>query len=350
METPLSDNFAEILRSAGGRELEAGTIADFGDARAEYTAARESSALFPLFGTCIELTGDDRAKFMHNFSTNDINGLNDGRSCEAFLTTVKARVLSHAFLSTSDQSLWLDSLADQEDAIFSHLDRYIITDDVKLACHSNDTAGFYVSGPATVNALKILADREPQIQECFIATIAGEPVRIVRLDLFGVPGVLMRAARSSAETIWQACVKQGMVAAGGSAFEANRIAAGVPLAGVDLTEDHLAPEGGRTAQAISYTKGCYLGQEPIARINAMGHINRTLRSLSIDSEDAGLSADAVCGTEIEFSGKTVGRVSSAAVIPGMPVFALAMLSTSVQAGADLSCQCAGQGMPVHLIG
>ena len=96
-----------------------------------------------------------------------------------------------------------------------------------------------------------------------------------------------------------------------SAYEALRIEAGMPLYGLDIDENALAPEVGRTAQAICYTKGCYIGQEPIVRIRDIGQVNRTLTKLRIEATNA-----VPHGTKLWRDGKEVGQVTSSALIPG----------------------------------
>jgi hypothetical protein len=117
----------------------------------------------------------------------------------------------------------------------------------------------------------------------------------------------------------------GIVPAGAAVFEALRIEAGFPRYGVDITDDNIAQEAGRTRQAISFTKGCYLGQEPIARLDAMGHVNRELRGVRLADGPVPLPMSAVFD---EGGGQQVGTITSAALsyADNKPV-ALAMLKT-----------------------
>jgi hypothetical protein len=112
--------------------------------------------------------------------------------------------------------------------------------------------------------------------------------------------------------LWQELTASGIRPGGAEAFHAHRIESGFPLFGLDLTDDNLAQEAARTQRAISYTKGCYLGQEPIARIDALGHVNRELRILRLNSASA-LEPGVVIQAE---NGREIGEITSSTAVPG----------------------------------
>ncbi len=116
-----------------------------------------------------------------------------------------------------------------------------------------------------------------------VAGRSGE-VRISRRDVDRLPGYVVCGPHSVLGETWERIKDAGAQPAGAAVWSALRIEAGLPIWGIDLTDENLAQEAGRTASAISFTKGCYLGQEPIARLDAMGHVNRELRSLRITGE------------------------------------------------------------------
>ncbi len=225
--------------------------------------------------TQIELTGEDRAKFLHGFCTNDIKGLQPGQGCEAFLPNIKGRVLGHIFVFAGPQSLWLDTTAGQETKIIPHLDRYLIREDVQLIGRSEERAELFVTGTHAAQLLMV-EDGLP-LYGCVSREAFGNPLDIRRVDLLNEPGFLLSMPRSAIETTRSSLLAVGCRAGSADEFETRRIEAGFPYYGRDITEDNIAQEVARTKQAISFTKGCYLGQEPIARLDAMGHTNKELR-------------------------------------------------------------------------
>lgn len=242
-----------------------------------FPQARDAVLVFDVSDrTQIELTGADRAKFLHGFCTNDINRLQPGQGCEGFLTNIKGRVVGHVFVFATANSLWLDTVAGQGGAIISHLDRYLIREDVQFVSHS-DRGEVFVTGPHAAQLLMLdegLTPYDHVARESF-----GQPFDIRRVDLFGAPGFLISLPRTALETMRSSLLAVGCVAGSSELFESLRIAVGFPQYGIDITDENLAQEVARTAQCISFTKGCYLGQEPIARLDAMGHTNRELRRI-----------------------------------------------------------------------
>ena len=238
--------------------------------------------VFDLSGrTQIELTGTDRAKFLHGFCTNDIKRLEPGQGCEGFLPNIKGKVVGHVFVFATETSLWLDTVSGQADTIISHLDRYLIREDVQFVDHSADRGELLVTGPHAAQLLMLDEGLPPYghvARESF-----GQPFAIRRVDLFNSPGSLISLPRAGVETMKSSLLAVGCVAGSGELFESLRIATGFPKYGIDITDENLAQEVARTPQCISFTKGCYLGQEPIARLDAMGHTNRELRRVRFAS-------------------------------------------------------------------
>ncbi len=301
---------------------------DFGDPATEYVAACKTIALFDLTDrTSIELRGDDRQSFLHNFCTNDIKRLSPGEGCEAFLTNIKGRILGHIIVSATNEALWLDSEPGTADFIVSHLSKYVITEDVEIADRSAEYAPLFLVGPRAEAWLSAQIEGFTLPPLCGAATgsLASADVMIRRVDFTGQPGFEIIAATEDAADVWNAITGTGVPPAGFEAFEALRIEAGFPRYGIDLTDDNIAQEAGRTAQAISFTKGCYLGQEPIARLDALGHVNRVLTRLTLREGAAPPSGTEVCAAD----GKPVGHITSAILSPGMncPV-ALALLKAA----------------------
>lgn len=286
------------------------------DARTEYSAAQHSCAQFDLADRVqIEIGGNDRVKFLNNFCTNDVARLQAGQGCEAFVTNVKGRLLGHVFVFVAPDAIWIDSGPGCETPLLEHLDRYIITEDVTLTSRSAEFAQLLVSGPQAAAMLAAAGVEEAASLELYahlMATLGEHPAAVRRVDWLLQPGFLISVAREQFDATADRLAAAGVQRGGGMVFEALRIEAGFPRYGIDLSEENLAQEAARTKRAISFVKGCYLGQEPIARLDAMGHTNRELRVLRIESDvvpDAGAAIHAAEKDE------EIGRVTSAAISP-----------------------------------
>lgn len=278
----------------------------------QYQAAITKTAAFDLTGwTVLRLRGRDCVNFLHNFCTNDIKSLSIGSGCEAFLTNVKARVVGHVlvFADASAEGTYLTLYASpgQAASLVSHLDRYLITEDVVIHDATSEVSLVYVVGPQTVTALAASGIEPPSETSSphRFASRYQDAVTVRRADLLGLPGLFLEAPIESSGSHSSAFAAAGVVQAAQEVFESLRIDAAFPLYGTDVSEDHLAPEIGRP-WAISYTKGCYLGQEPIARIDALGHVNRELCGLAVEADTVPEP-----GAPVLADGKEIGAVTSA---------------------------------------
>ena len=278
----------------------------------DYEAARTSAALFELGQrTQIELTGDDRVTFLNNFCTNDITKLSPCEGCEAFLTSIKGRVLGHLFVFVEEASLWIDTVAGYADAIIEHLDRYLITEDAELHRRSADYRALLVTGPESIPRLQA-AGFKIDLLAAFAHhrfSAVGSELHVRRVDWFESPGVLLTIPTDGYDAVLNQLAEHDLQAGSESAYEVLRIEARFPTYGRDITDDNLAQEVARTERAISFTKGCYLGQEPIARIDAMGHVNRELRGLRLETGPTPSPGDRIVDPE---EGKEIGSITSSA--------------------------------------
>jgi len=257
---------------------------NFGHPREEYSAASSAAAIIDWSDRAIlELSGADRVAFLHNFCTNDIKRLSDGQGCEAFIANVKGRILGYVWIDVCELSIWLDAGPVAADRLIAHLERYVINEDVAIADRTAEFGELLVMGPTASTAVSALLPGAEQLPEWANREVdrGSHRVRVSRRSVGRLPAFVVSARREFLADCWTALRKGGGEPAGMASWTALRVEAGLPVYGVDLTDDNLAQEAGRTREAISFTKGCYLGQEPIARIDAMGHVNRELRSLRI---------------------------------------------------------------------
>ena len=281
------------------------------DAAAQYSAARESVAVYDLSDrTQLEMTGPDRHSFLHNFTTNNINALPSGCGCEAFLCNVKGRLLGHVFIFTDEESTWLDGVPGQNEFLTSHLEKYHLLEDFKLTDRTAERGELLVIGPETNSALTAVGVNVDglSLMQCRHDSESSLDVR--QIGLFGDLPYLVSGPGDVIEALRQRLIESGVTPGERAVFETLRVESGFPAYGIDLSEANLAQEASRTQEAISFEKGCYLGQEPIARIHAMGHVNRQLCRFAIDSEHLPAAGTALLNPADE--SKEIGTVTSVA--------------------------------------
>lgn len=318
--------------------------AHFGDAAGEYQLAQSQCAVFDLSDReQFALTGPDRVRFLNAFCTANIATLQTGRGCEAFITSVKGRIFGHVFVFAGEETLWLESGAGSAEPLTAHLAKYLMIEDAELDPQTEELGTLLVSGPESLTALEQAgaATQELVPWQHLRGEVAGLDVQLRRTDMLGVPGVELIAPRTELGRLWQHLTDSGIAPAGRDVFEALRIEAGLPTVGVDVSDDNLAQEAARTALAISFTKGCYLGQEPIARLDAMGHTNRELRGLLLESGSVPEPGALVFDTAE--ASKEVGKVTSSALRPSdARPLALALLRTRFNAPGTTVYVAAGE--------
>ncbi len=278
----------------------------------------------------LEVSGPDRAKFLHNLTTNDVKRLAVNHGQEAFVTSLQGKTLGFVILLACEDRIVLRSDPGALDVLGPHLRKYGVFDDVVLDDVSAQTFEFHLAGPHGEELLHRLGAALPEAKDLAHSStrIGAVAVRIVRETPVGRPGLTLIGAADAALELANLIHAQGAelgVADGDEAtFEAARIEAGTPCSGQDVTAENLPQELGRDARAINFVKGCYLGQETVARIDALGHVNRHMKGLKL----APGFVPAV-GAAIEAAGKNVGTLTSAAHSPGWarPI-ALGYLRTS----------------------
>lgn len=300
-----------------------------GNPAAELAAARLSSLWFDLAGrTQLTLGGNDRAQFLHNFCTNDIRSLTPGAGCEAFITSVQGRILGHVFVYAQPERLVVVTVPGCAERLLRHLSRYQITEDVTFQDQTDLWHGLLLVGPQASAIVAGLVGQPVELTGLKHAVVPWRKteLQVRRNDLLGLPGyelvVNAELFPGLADEMRARSLQGGL-----TAFESLRIGAGFPSYGLDLGESNLAQEAARTPQAIHFKKGCYLGQEPIARIDALGHVNQEVRRVEFEAGPPiapGMKLFAVGDTA-----KEVGVVTSSAVTAeGKSVVCLAMVRRS----------------------
>lgn len=265
----------------------------FGDAEAEYRALREGAAVVDLgFRTIVRASGADRTSFLQGMLTNDVTRAEAGRNLPALLLTIQGRVTADVRVTAVGDAFLLDVDVRAREAFLAALEKLLIADDVVL--EPSDEALIGVEGPGAAG---------------LAAAIPGE-ARVVRGGELGADGYVVHASRGAAAGAWEALVAAGGRPCGMDALEGRRVELGAPRIGLDMDERCLALEV-PVESAISDRKGCYLGQEVIARGTARGHVNRRLLGLVLDGPAP------PSGAPLVRDGKEVGQLTTVARAYGL---------------------------------
>lgn len=313
----------------------------------DYAAARTAGALFDRPRGLIEASGTEAAVFLHNLCTNDIKGLAPGRGAEAFFCTATAKVIAHGHVWRGQpegkrDTLWLDLDDGLAARTFAHLDRYLISEDVALTDRTAEVAQLHLAGPALLDILRRAGVDAPAWERDTCHT-AG-PLRVRFTDPLGLPGCDLLCPAAQAPALRQSLLAAGAAAGSAETFDVLRVEAGTPAFGRDMDETTFAPEVGRTLQAISYAKGCYLGQEPIVMARDRGIVQRGLLGVLLGE------GPVPPGTLLFRDGKEVGRTASCVVSPALgQAIALAYLRRGSQApGTAVEAEVGGQRRPASV--
>lgn len=280
----------------------------------------------------LELRGADRRRFLHGLITCDVQGLPAGRSAFGFITSVQGRVLAEAVVLVREQSLLLELPAGTGTAVASHLAKYVITEDVQVEPRPDlvPVTLFGAEAQLEVGA----AGMAPGDWAVAPAVLFEIPVLADRRPVWGMSSLTLWVGAADAPAFFQRLLEAGrcvgLQPVGLAALELRRVELGVPRFGRDFGADHFPQETGLGELAVSYTKGCYLGQEVIARIHYRGQVNRVLRGVHLAS-DALRGAALPDGTELQLEARPLGVLSSAVASPLAGPIALAILH---RRGAD----------------
>jgi folate-binding protein YgfZ len=232
------------------------------------------ASIRPLTRAKLLLTGADRVRFLHGMVSNDIEALTPGMGCHAAMLTTKGKLLADLVVYADADALLLELDGTLRDKIKATLEKHIVMDDVEVKDVSDELPelGVYGDDAATVLGAVTGFAREALAALPNYHFLVGSEVRVARTpELGGVGFHVFGTIEFSAAVLSEA------------EWEERRVEAGTPRYGVDMGEDRLPIEAGIN-DAVSFTKGCYLGQEVIARATNLGHINRRLVGLILDGD------------------------------------------------------------------
>ena len=343
VESPLSE-----IHRATGAQLAAflGVLlpAQFRSPRTEHEFARTTAALVDTnFRAVFSLTGADRVRYLNAITTGNIRDLLPGQGTLGLLLNSQGHILAELETFSLEDRLLIFGHASVRESTAQVLDKYIIMDDAKLTDQTAESGTLAIEGPEAPSIihsltgvdLKLLPPRghvaatlNPALAATDVAAdavsvsnvITPIPCRVIHHSLYGFPGAELLVARKDLAGAWRAA--EAAVRAhrgapiGYRALNALRLEAGIPWFGVDFGEHQIPHEAGLESTHISFTKGCYTGQEIVERVRSRGHVNRRLTGLRFDATEPPQP-----GAKLAANGAEAGHVTSAdfSLLIGKPI-------------------------------
>ncbi|MFN7931194.1 MAG: glycine cleavage T C-terminal barrel domain-containing protein [Blastocatellia bacterium] len=284
---------------------------DYGDARAEYEAIRNAAALLDLSPAAkFTVSGKNAVPFINGLVTNEVKSLRAGEGTLAAFLNVQGKVVSICRFYKTDDHLLIECDGANREALFKNLSRFVPAGEFFLQDVTDDFALLSLQGPIAAELFLPLTlqpvEAEPEYRN-YHTDFNGADVVVTSHSRAGVAGFDLFVPVAAKAAVQQTLLARGAKLAGSEALEIARLEAGIPREGVDVTENNILLEAGYE-KAVSYTKGCYLGQEIIARIHWRGQPARQLRGLLIDASEPPAK-----GTELwAADGKKIGEITSSA--------------------------------------
>jgi folate-binding protein YgfZ len=325
LDTPL----AELHRRSGANlGVWFGSILpnDYGEPRAEYFFAKQSVALIDkTHRTYLSFTGPDRVRYLNAMLTNNIKDLAVGHGIPSLLLNPQGHILAELETYAEPDKLFCISYAMIREQLVATLDKFIIMDDVTLTDNTDRYGTLALEGPAAPRLVSELAevdlDALPSLgtQEARVGSI---PCSVTRRSPGKISSGEFLIERQHLAEVWNLLLEKARAAGGGpmgySALSALRLEQGVPWFSYDFSEKQIPHEAGLQDSHISYTKGCYTGQEIVERVRSRGQVNRRRVDLVFNTPTA-----PPAGTILTLTGKEVGNVTRSAAPPSLP-FAIGM--------------------------
>jgi tRNA-modifying protein YgfZ len=280
----------------------------------------------------LALTGVDARSFLQGQVTNDVEGLSPGEGCYAAFLTPKGKMLGDLRILDAGDEVLLDTERAALQGLFNMIRRFSLGYDVELHKRTLERGLLSLIGPEAVaiaGAGDLGADEHAHVP--VEVPGSGVTARAIRTDV----GVDLLCSSEGVEGLRAALEDAGAVPVSESAAEVLRVERGRPRYGIDLDDSVIPQEAGLNERAVSFTKGCYVGQETVARLYYRGKPNRQLRGLR-------LSGAASPGDELTFDGRVVGRLASIAESPRLGTIALALVRREAPPGTHVAVSGAGE--------
>ncbi len=262
----------------------------------------------------LRITGKDRVSFLNGLLTNDISQLKENKGQRSALLNSKARVLADLHLYAQPDGLLIDTGESPASHVKEILDRFIITEDVQIQDSSQDLVQLTVQGPRSSQVVKEVLGPEAQDLKQLEQKTLG-PSTIIARDRTGQTGYDIILPALEAEPVWHGFLLNGgdlgLNPVGSQALEILRLEAGYPKYATDIDENTIILEAG-FKDAINFNKGCYLGQEVVARATHIGRVNKQLVGLEVETKDSVSPR-----SKLMSDGREAGFITSAAFSPGL---------------------------------
>ena len=272
----------------------------------DYKAATGAAAITELSSLgIVKVTGSDRVSWLQGMITNDVEKLAPGHGCYAAHLTPQGKIVAHMGVFKDADALWLLLERANIVKLLAAFDKLLIMEDVQLTDVSEEYSVLSLLGPLAATALTNWTGRPPDLQELY-SHRAFDNCRISLSRL----GYEIWAPRGDADQILGFFTDHGVTTVDHSVWDVLRTEAGIPVYGIDIDETTTMPELGETG--ISYDKGCYIGQEVVAKVKYIGHVNRRFAGLVIDGRYLPPAK-----SPIRKGGRDVGYVTTALFSPGL---------------------------------
>jgi len=287
-------------------------------ARGYQSARQQSAAIERLERGRIVVSGADRASYLQGLLTNDIVALKAGEGCYAAYLTPQGRMIADLFVYELGDVMLLTVPREQHGAVLARLEQFIFSEDVQLGDASETFSTIAIVGPEAarvVSALTTMAETELAAMAEHgnrRGTLDGRPTIVVRVTDAGEPGYDVHVETANAAAVRLALEQERVPFLDPDTADVLRVEGGVPRFGSDMDEETIPLEAGIESRAISFSKGCYVGQEVIIRVLHRGHgrVARKLVGLAVEGD-----AVPAPGTRATVDGRDIGQVTSSAMSP-----------------------------------
>ena len=291
--------------------------ANYGDAAGEYASVRgdDAAGLMDLSTRGrIRVMGSEALMFLNGLVTNDMKTLEENRWMPAVFPNVQGRILAAVRIARTTIGYFIDTEGSTHDRVLKTIERFTLAGDFKVADITDSTTMLTVQGKSAKEVVERIGGEATALDQNGAREIQwrDEPLTLMRATHTAEDGFDLIVPTENATALWDNLVEAGAHPTGYDALEKLRIEAGVPRFGRDMDETNVVTET-NLDDAISYTKGCYLGQEIIVRIKHRGHVAKKLTGLVFDREVAIESATPI----LSDAGAEIGRITSATFSPAL---------------------------------
>ncbi|MBL8151296.1 MAG: aminomethyltransferase family protein [Blastocatellia bacterium] len=335
------------ITSAGEWEV----IADYGDTQSEYKAVRESAGVIDLSHRGrIYLSGKNSVQFLQGLVSNDVKILKPGEGAYAAFLNTTGRIQADCWIYRLEESLLIDTAAVTREWVFKSLEKFVPAGDFFVTDITETTTFLSLQGPHSTKILFNLGAGLVASLEALnnrSVKIAGEELRVFKNSRTGEEGFDLLVEKN-APTVFNALTDAGAKPCGLNALDLLRVEAGIAEYKVDMDDTIILLEAG-LEHAVSYKKGCYLGQETIAKIHHRGHGQTAKRLSGIVVQSSNLPA---VGTKVfNKDGKEIGYITSSIVSPALnqPVALAYLRRDHFTPGQVHSIEIAGDRIGVEVV-